>query len=90
MVPSLDEIKALSLEELSFDILDVIKGSGMPLDDDFKDPPSRNLVPKVVSPPKHSSILIYIESELDYWFKSTSILIFFWQLVVKFKLFLEY
>ena len=55
MVPLSDEIEALSLEEFSFTIPDVIKGHGMPSNDDFEDPPSRNPVPKAVSPPQHRS-----------------------------------
>ena len=55
MVPSPDEIEVLSLEEFSFAIPDVIEGTTMPLDDEFGDPPSRNPLPKSVSPPQHRS-----------------------------------
>ena len=55
MVPLPDEIEALSLKEFSFAILDVIEGPIMPSDDDFEDPPSRNPLPKVVSPSQHRS-----------------------------------
>ena len=50
MVHFPDEIEALSLEEFSFTILDLIEGTGMPSDDDFRDPPSRNPLPKAVLP----------------------------------------
>ena len=53
IVPSPDEIEALYLEEFSFAIPDIIEGNTMTSDDDLGDPPSRNPLPKSVSPPQH-------------------------------------
>ena len=55
MVPIPEEIEALSLEEFSFSILNVLEDSSMPSNDDFEHPPSRTLIPKPISSLVHMS-----------------------------------
>ena len=50
LVPTSEEVEALSLEEFSFNNLGDVDESDVPSDDDFVDPPSRHLSLKTVSP----------------------------------------
>ena len=53
MVPILEEIETLSLDEFSFSTPDAGEVSYIPLDDDFQDPPSRPPIPKPTSSSLH-------------------------------------
>ena len=55
MVPMLEEIKALSLEEFSFSTPDAVGVSSMPSNDDFQDPLTRPPIPKPPSSSLHKS-----------------------------------
>ena len=55
MVPSPEEIEALSLNELLFSTPDAGEVSSMPSDDDFQDPPSRPPIPKPASSSFHKT-----------------------------------